>query len=124
MKKWICGALAASMILASLASCNDGKKPSGGNKGEVSTLSTGEVVVVNAGVRLDSKGNLLYLPEDVGEINNPVVSLIIPALTDDYYESQIKWREDAYGIEAKIDNCTWEEREMKWVSAWNLPSRR
>ena len=118
VKKWICGALAASMILASLASCNDGKKPSGGNKGEVSTLSTGEVVVVNAGVRLDSKGNLLYLPEDVGEINNPVVSLIIPGLTDDYYESQIKWREDAYDIEAKIDNCTWEEREMKWVSAY------
>ena len=121
MKKWICAALATSMILASLASCDgggDGTASRGEYSGEVSTLSTGEVVNVEAGIRYNDKNELLFLPEDVGEINNPIVTMLIPALSDDYYESQIKWREDAYGLEAKIDNCAWNEREMKWVSSY------
>ena len=128
VKKWISGALAAAMILASLASCNGGGGGTttsgsatvsrGEYKGEVSTLSTGEVVNVEAGIRYNDKNELLFLPEDVGEINNPIVSMLIPGLTDDYYEAQIKWREDAYGIEARIENCTWDQREMKWVSSY------
>ena len=118
VKKWICGVLAASMILASLASCGGDKKPSGGNKGEVSTASNGEIVNVNAGVRMNDKNELLFLPEDVGEINNPVVNILTPGLTDDWFYSWMQWREDAYGIEIKTDNCTWEEREMKYVSAY------
>ena len=53
MKKWISGALAASMILASLASCGGGGGTAsrGEYQGEVSTLSTGEKVNVDAGIR-------------------------------------------------------------------------
>ena len=71
------------------------------------------------GVRVDSKGNLLYKPEDVGELANPVVTgLISPAPDDDWYAQEIGWKETAYGIEFKYDVCAWEEREMKWVSSF------
>ncbi len=114
MKKTVCAILAFLMISASFASCGGKKNPAG----TVSKLQTGEVVNLNAGIRYNNKNELLFLPEDVGEINNPVVSILTPGLTDDWWDGEMQWRMDAYGIEVKPDNCTWNEREAKWISAY------
>ncbi len=103
MKKILCLVLALAMLFA-LAACN-GDKPS---------VNDG-----TTGVRLDSKGNLLYKPEDVGELANPrVTGLISPAPDDDWYAQEIGWKETAYGMEFDYDVCAWEERDMKWVSSF------
>lgn len=95
MKKLLCLVLALTMLF-SLAAC-------GGGKNDVDDGKTG--------VRLDSKGNLLYKPEDVGELANPVVTgLISPAPDDDWYAQEIGWKEEAYGLEYDYDVCAWEER--------------
>ena len=103
MKKLLCLALTLAMLF-SLAACSGGG----------STVNDGKT-----GVRLDSKNNLLYKPEDVGKISNPVVSLLLsPTESDEWYEHEIGWKEKAYGIEIDMDICAWEDREMKWVSSF------
>ena len=103
MKKLLCLALALTMLF-SLAACG----------GSGSTADDGKT-----GVRLDSKGNLLYKPEDVGTIADPVVTLLLsPTESDEWYEHEIGWKEKAYGIEVDMDICAWEDREMKWVSSF------
>ncbi len=113
MKKTVCAILAFLMISASFASC--GKKNPAGT---VSITSAGEVVRLDAGIRYNDKNELLFLPEDVGEINNPIVSILTPGLTDGWWNGEMQWRMDAYGIEVRPDNCTWNEREAKWISAY------
>ena len=104
MKKLLCLVLALAMLF-SLAACG------GGNNDKANDGKTG--------VRVDSKGNLLYKPEDVGELSNPVVTgLISPAPDDLWYAQEIGWKEKAYNLEYDYDICAWEEREMKWVSAF------
>ena len=66
MKKLLSAIMATAMIFASFASCGGTKTP----EGTVSKLQTGEVVNLNAGIRYNNKNELLFLPEDVGEINN------------------------------------------------------
>ncbi len=103
IKKVLSLTLALAMLFA-LAAC-------GGGNNVVDNGGTG--------VRLDSKGNLLYKPEDVGELTNPVVTgLISPAPDDDWYAQEIGWKETAYGIKYDYDVCAWEERDMKWVSSF------
>ena len=71
------------------------------------------------GVRYDKDYNLLYKPEDVGELSNPIVKgLVSPAPDDEWYAQEIGWKEEAYGIEYDMDTCAWGEREMKWVAAF------
>ncbi len=103
MKRILCLALVLSMLLA-ICAC-----------GVVdTTISDG-----NTGVRVDSKGNLLYKPEDVGKIANPKVSLLLaPTESDEWYEHEIGWKEEAYGIEVDMDVCAWEDRDMKWVTSF------
>ena len=90
MKRLLCLGLALAMLFA-LAACGGGG----------TTVDDG-----TTGVRLDSKGNLLYKPEDVGTLANPVVTgLISPAPDDDWYAQEIGWKETAYGIEYDYDVC-------------------
>ena len=71
------------------------------------------------GVRYDANYNLLYKPEDVGELSNPIVhGLVSPAPDDEWYAQEIGWKEEAYGLEYDMDVCAWGEREMKWVAAY------
>ena len=71
------------------------------------------------GVRYDENYNLLYKPEDVGEIPNPVVrGLIAPAPDDEWYAQEYAWKEEAYGLEYDMDVCAWNERDMKLVAAY------
>ena len=72
-----------------------------------------------SGVRYDKDYNLLYKPEDVGELSNPIVKgLCAPAPDDDWYAQEYAWKEEAYGIEYDMDTCAWDEREMKWIAAF------
>lgn len=72
-----------------------------------------------SGVRLDSNGNLLFRPEDVGELdNNIVTSLITPAPEDEWILQNVTWKEEAYDIEFDYDVCAWAERDAKWVAAY------
>lgn len=108
VKKWLSAALAAIMMLTVLASCS-------GERGTTSKAGNNE----NTGVRYNENNELLYLPEDVGEPDNPIVTMLIaPGPTDDWWASEVQWREDAYGLELKYDSSTWNEREMKWISAY------
>ena len=71
------------------------------------------------GVRYDKDYNLLYKPEDVGTLSNPIVKgLVSPAPDDEWYAQEIGWKEEAYGLEYDMDVCAWGEREMKWVAAY------
>ena len=71
------------------------------------------------GVRYNSKGDLLYKPEDVGQLKNSVVtSLLSPAPDEEWLDYNVTWKEQAYGIEFDYDVCAWAEREMKWVAAY------
>ena len=71
------------------------------------------------GVRYDKDYNLLYKPEDVGELSNPIIhGLVSPAPDDEWYAQEIGWKEEAYGLEYDMDVCAWGEREMKWVAAY------
>ncbi len=108
VKKWLSAALAVTMMLTALASCS-------GDRGTTSKAGNNE----NTGVRYNENNELLYLPEDVGEPGNPIVTMLIaPGPTDDWWASEVQWREDAYGLELKYDSSTWNEREMKWISAY------
>ena len=72
-----------------------------------------------SGVRYDKDYNLLYKPEDVGTLSNPVVKgLVSPAPDDDWYAQEYAWKEKAYGIDFDMDTCAWDEREMKWIAAY------
>ena len=103
MKKIICLALVLTMLFALCACGNVGTSANDGGNG----------------VRLDSKGNLLYKPKDVGEISNPVVTMLLsPTESDEWYEQSIAWKERAYGIEVDMDVCAWEDRDMKWVTSF------
>ena len=74
---------------------------------------------IKTGVRLDENGNLLYRPEDVGEISNPVVTgLIAPAPDDAWVEYNVTWKEEAYGIEYDYEVAAWADRDAKWVAAY------
>ena len=102
----VCVFLAVAMLFA-LAAC-------GGNTDSGKTNADGKT-----GVRFDDNGNLLYKPEDVGELANPIVTgLISPAPDDAWYAQEIGWKEEAYGIEYDMDTCAWAERDMKWVAAF------
>ena len=71
------------------------------------------------GVRYDKDYNLLYKPEDVGELSNPVVrGLIAPDPGEAWYNQEYAWKEKAYGIEYDLDICAWDEREMKLVASF------
>ena len=71
------------------------------------------------GVRYDKDYNLLYKPEDVGELSNPIVrGLLTPAPTDEWYAQEYAWKEEAYGIEYDMDVCAWAERDMKLVASY------
>ena len=71
------------------------------------------------GVRYDKDYNLLYKPEDVGTLSNPIVKgLVSPAPDDEWYAQEIGWKEEAYGMEYDMDTCAWDEREMKWIAAF------
>ncbi len=105
--KLVCVLLAVAMLFA-LAACDGGT---------TNTNSDGNTDAT--GVRLDKDGNLLYKPEDVGELANPIVTgLISPAPDDEWYAQEIGWKEEAYGIEYDMDTCAWAERDMKWVAAF------
>ena len=74
---------------------------------------------ITTGVRLDSNGNLLYRPEDVGELDNSfVTSLVSPAPEDEWLDYCVRWKEEAYGLEYDYDVAAWGERDMKWVAAY------
>ena len=71
------------------------------------------------GVRYDKDYNLLYKPEDVGTLSNPIVKgLVSPAPDDEWYAQEIGWKEEAYDMEYDMDTCAWDEREMKWIAAF------
>ena len=102
----VCVFLAVAMLFALAACDGDNAGNKGGNTDGV-------------GVRFDKDGNLLYKPEDVGELANPIVTgLISPAPDDEWYAQEIGWKEEAYGIEYDMDTCAWDERDMKWVAAF------
>ena len=72
-----------------------------------------------SGVRYDKDYNLLYKPEDVGTLSNPIVKgLVSPAPDDEWYAQEIGWKEEAYDMEYDMDTCAWDEREMKWIAAF------
>lgn len=99
--------LLAVVMLFALAAC--GGTGNNNSKGSDAT----------SGVRYDDNGDLLYKPEDVGELSNPIVKgLISPAPDDAWYAQEIGWKEEAYGIEYDMDTCAWAERDMKWVAAY------
>ena len=71
------------------------------------------------GVRYDENYNLLYKPEDVGELSNPIVrGLLAPAPEDEWYAQEYAWKEEAYGIEYDMDTCAWAERDMKLIASY------
>lgn len=74
---------------------------------------------LKTGVRLDESGNLLFRPEDVGELDNPIItSLITPAPDDEWVLHNVTWKEEAYDVEFDYDVCAWADRDAKWVAAY------
>lgn len=139
VKRILCALVAVAMLFALAACGGDTSTTSSVETSSVGkTSSTGGQVLPDApvidetlpglnsvdetiktGVRLDSNGNLLYRPEDVGELDNPIVtSLIAPAPDDAYVDYCITWKEEAYGLEYDYDICSWADRDAKWVAAY------
>ena len=144
LKKFLCAFLALAMLFA-LAACG-GQTTTVTSSEEVSSLEESSKdpnvttsipniedfeghVSINlsdslnpaneTGVRYDENYNLLYKPEDVGELSNPIVrGLLAPAPEDEWYAQEYAWKEEAYGIEYDMDTCAWSEREMKLVAAY------
>lgn len=74
---------------------------------------------LKTGVRLDENGNLLFRPEDVGELDNSIItSLITPAPEDEWILHNVTWKEEAYDVEFDYDVCAWADRDAKWVAAY------
>ena len=72
-----------------------------------------------SGVRVDENGNLLYKPEDVGTLTNPVVTgLVSPPPDSAWLAYNVTWKEEAYNFDYAYDTCAWGERDSKWVSAY------
>lgn len=110
--KSLLGALLAISMIFTFAACN--KTPGNTTSNDPGTSATSE-----KGVRYDANGDLLYKPEDVGELDNPIVhGIIAPPPDDEWYAQEIKWREDAYDLEYDYDAVGWGEREMKWVASY------
>ena len=77
-----------------------------------------------SGVRVDENGNLLYRPEDVGTLTNPVVTgLVSPPPDSAWLAYNVTWKEEAYNFDYAYDTCAWGERDYKWVSAYSKKTR-
>ena len=85
---------------------------------QVPVMATAEAEP-GTGVRYNENGELLYKPEDVGQLENPAITtLVSPVPDDEWYAQEIGWKEEAYGIECITDTCAWSERETKWIAAY------
>ncbi|HAB00738.1 MAG TPA: hypothetical protein DCE08_04540 [Ruminococcaceae bacterium] len=110
--KSLLGALLAVSMIFTFAACD--KTP-----GNTTSNNSGTSATSDKGVRYDANGDLLYKPEDVGALDNPIVhGIIAPPPDDEWYAQEIKWREDAYDLEYDYDTAPWTEREMKWIASY------
>ena len=113
--------LCVCMVVSMFAACGDttttnsdisnANTVSGGNDQYIDQ-ETGEII------NIGSPKTMAITPEEVGELENPVVTGLEAWMNDSRLKTTVALREQAYGIKYDYDTCNQEERMAKWVSAF------
>ncbi len=102
-----------------MAACGDGKTSSD-NTDSAASVTTNDQYVDESGelVNIGSPTTMKITPEEVGKLENPVVTGLETWMTDSRLQTTVALREQAYGIKYEYDTCSQDQRMAKWISAY------
>ena len=107
------------MVISMFAACDNNPA---GTTSDVSTTASGNDQYIDAEtgeiINIGSDKTMAVTPEEVGTLENPVVTGLEVWMTDSRMIQYVNWKNELYGIVYEYDTCNEQERMAKMVTAF------